>query len=107
MSIYCVNDIDKTLSDNKTNAARYGWKVEVFTDGFLKEKRNPLAEPSLIPAIDIDKIVMMMKLAYRFDCEKTCGEYCYHPHPLLQIGKYKFCKLCTVIWEKLVKEYYK
>ena len=51
---YVVNDIDRTIADNRELAARHGWQV--VCDG-----RNPMREPSLFPVIAPDQIMLMAK----------------------------------------------
>lgn len=82
---YVVNDIDRTIADNRELAGR-----------------NPMREPSLFPVIDPDQIMLMAKMAYRRDCNQSC-QYASSPHPLLAIGERHYCKLCTLAWRKAIE----
>ena len=95
MSNYIVNDIEATLSEVKCGAQQYGWQVKC--DG-----RNPLANPSLFPAIDVDKIMTMVRLAYRRGCNYDCPLAC-SPHPLLQFKENTYAHLCMVVWNSITK----
>ena len=96
---YVVNDIDRTIADNRESAAREGWQV-------VCEGRNPLRDPSLFPVIAPDRIMLMAKMAYRRDCNQDC-QLASSPHPLLAIGEYHYCKLCTRAWKKEIENWRK
>lgn len=94
---YVYNDIDDTMANYRQMAMQYGWQV-------VYPGKNPLAEPSFFPAIEPDKIMAMARLAARFNCNQSCSDLCYQPHPLLRIGEFAYCKLCTRIWNNLVSK---
>ena len=88
---YVFNDMDAYLAEVAAQARLYGWYIEY--------RGEPVTEPALFPRIDESRILEMVRLAARWDCNKTCPMASSN-HPLLQIGEYCYAKMCTLIFEK-------
>jgi len=88
---YIYNDIDAHLAEVAVQARRYGWYIEY--------RGEPVTEPALFPRIDESRILEMVCLAVRRDCNTNCPKASMN-HPLLQIGEYSYVKMCTLLFEK-------
>lgn len=92
---YLVNDIDGFLADKIAGARNLGWR--------MTDCRTFETEPLLFPIPDERAIVAMVRKALERECSHTCGDECYHPHPLLQFEPNGYLKMCRVMWKKLTK----